>query len=239
MFNRFSFALLFGLSGLLVWQGTIALPVNAQVEQMFHLSGRVTLVRPGPGAPLKDASKVVVWLSPEEAIKPADVRTSSKQYRMVQRNKSFQPALMVVPLGSLIEFPNLDPWFHNVFSLYQGKRFDLGLYEAGTEKKIRFDKPGASYIFCNIHPEMAAVVLTVDSDWYAISDKAGRIAIDNVPRGKYLLHVWYENADERSLDLLARRVEVNRDDDMLLSVSVPVHRNSTEHERPEHNNKYG
>ena len=67
--------------------------------------------------------------------------------------------MLVVPVGSVVAFPNRDPFFHNVFSLFEGKRFDLGLYEAGSTRDVLFDKPGVSYIFCNIHAEMSAVVI--------------------------------------------------------------------------------
>lgn len=101
--------------------------------------------------------------------------------RLVQRNKSFEPHVLVVPVGSVVEFPNQDPFFHNVFSLFEGKRFDLGLYEAGTTRNVVFDKPGISYIFCNIHSEMSAVVIAVGSPYYGISDQRGRVSIPNVP----------------------------------------------------------
>ena len=91
--------------------------------------------------------------------------------RLVQKNKSFEPHILVVPAGSMVEFPNRDPFFHNVFSLFEGKRFDLGLYEAGTSRMVRFDRPGISYIFCNIHPEMSAVVITMATPLYAISNR--------------------------------------------------------------------
>ena len=78
-----------------------------------------------------------------------------------QKNKAFEPHLLVVTIGSNVEFPNDDPWFHNVFSLFNGKRFDLGLYEAGTTRTVHFEREGVSYIFCNIHPEMSAVVVVL------------------------------------------------------------------------------
>jgi hypothetical protein len=153
----------------------------------------------------------------------------------VQHNKMFEPSLLVVPIGSLVDFPNLDPWFHNVFSLYRGKRFDLGLYEAGAHKEIRFDRPGASYIFCNIHPEMAAVILTVDSNFYGISDKSGRISISGVPPGQYSLRVWYENATAKALDALARPVDIESGGGNLPAISVLV----TSQNLANHKNKYG
>ena len=75
----------------------------------------------------------------------------------------FTPHILVVPVGSVVRFPNADPFFHNVFSLFDGKRFDLGLYEAGSTKEVTFSREGLSYIFCNIHPEMSAVVISLST----------------------------------------------------------------------------
>ena len=122
----------------------------------------------------------MVWLVPASGtVKPAFHQTQNP--RLVQRNKSFEPHVLVVPVGSVVAFPNHDPFFHNVFSLFEGKRFDLGLYEAGSTRGVHFDKPGISYIFCNIHPEMSAVVIALDTPYYGISDPRGQVVIANVP----------------------------------------------------------
>ncbi len=205
-------------------------PANAKP---LEVGGEVKLFLASSGAPVKDASRVVVWLTPRGVV-PAHAAVP-QTYRMVQHNKMFEPKLLVVPISSLVDFPNLDPWFHNVFSLYRGKRFDLGLYEAGAHKEIRFDRPGASYIFCNIHPEMAAVIMTVDSDFYGISDKSGQVSIPNVPAGKYLLHVWYENATPEALMALDRSVDIETESANLPAISVPV----TQQTVAGHKNKYG
>jgi hypothetical protein len=113
---------------------------------------------------------------------------------LLQRDKQFSPHLLIVQTGSNVEFPNADPFFHNVFSLFNGKRFDLGLYEPGTSRSVKFDREGASYIFCNIHPEMGAVVLALSTPYYAISGKDGNFVIRGVPPGSYRLQVWSEQA---------------------------------------------
>jgi plastocyanin len=152
----------------------------------------------------------VLWLTPA----PASVSAKTKllpqtRVRLVQKNKSFEPHVLVVPVGSVVAFPNRDPFFHNVFSLFEGKRFDLGLYEAGTGKDVHFDKPGISYIFCNIHPEMSAVVITVDTPYYGISDARGQVVIPKVPMGRYTLRVWYEAALPETLQALAQEVNLS------------------------------
>jgi len=137
---------------------------------------------------------VVVWLSPMQAIDPKQAPAAHPPYRLLQKDKQFHPHLLVVPTGSSVEFPNADPFFHNVFSLFDGKRFDLGLYESGTSRSVKFDREGVSYIFCNIHPEMGAVVLALSTPYYAISGADGTVTIHGVPAGSYRLNVWSENA---------------------------------------------
>ncbi len=141
-----------------------------------------------------DAADVVVWLTPMQP----DPRPASTghpgPFRLAQKDKMFKPHLLVVPRGSSVDFPNEDPFFHNVFSLFNGKRFDLGLYESGTSRAVRFDREGVSYIFCNIHPEMGAVVLALGTPYYAVSTAGGAVGIRDVPPGNYRLHIWSEAA---------------------------------------------
>jgi hypothetical protein len=109
----------------------------------------------------------------------------------------------------MVTFPNRDPFFHNVFSLFEGRRFDLGLYEAGNTRDVLFDKAGVSYIFCNIHPEMSAVVIALDTPYYGISDPRGEVVIPDVPVGRYTLQVWYETALPETLKSMVRDITVS------------------------------
>jgi plastocyanin len=107
-----------------------------------------------------------------------------------QRNLSFDPHILVVRVGTTVDFPNNDRVFHNVFSFRDGKRFDLGMYPVGTLRRVTFDKPGLSRIFCNIHPNMAAYVMAVDSPYFALSDRSGSFAIGSVISRTYTYHAW-------------------------------------------------
>ncbi|MGA8272681.1 MAG: hypothetical protein WB919_14065, partial [Candidatus Sulfotelmatobacter sp.] len=97
--------------------------------QQVQLEGKVQLTR--SGHVLKNASQLVVWLTPlgSTPAAPPPTQLPSQVPQLVQKDKSFQPSLLVIPAGGKVEFPNRDPFFHNVFSLFDGKRFDLGLYE--------------------------------------------------------------------------------------------------------------
>jgi plastocyanin len=173
-----------------------------------------------------------MWLTPASPISAVAAPTNGLQ--LVQKNKSFEPHLLVVPVGSVVQFPNRDPFFHNVFSLFEGKRFDLGLYEAGSTRNVHFDKPGVSFIFCNIHSEMSAVVIALSTPYYAVSDAHGRIVIPHVPDGKYHLHIWYETALPEELNALTRDVVISEKTAALGAMSLKLA------DLPKtHANKYG
>lgn len=202
----------------MIFVGTISLPgaglalqaqgVDVSAKIILHPSDKTRETKhKGPA----NAGKVVIWLTP---LQPATARPSPAHqttYRLVQKNKQFSPHLLVVPTGTSVEFPNEDPFFHNVFSLFNGKRFDLGLYESGTSRSVRFDREGVSYIFCNIHPEMGAVVLSLSTPYYGISTGSGSVIIHNVPPGSYRLNAWSEDAQPANPADVQRTVQVATD----------------------------
>ena len=112
-----------------------------------------------------------------------------------------------------------------MFSLFEGKRFDLGLYEAGTTRVVRFDRVGVSYIFCNIHPGMSAVVVALKTPYYGVSNAQGKIVIEHVPPGRYTMQVWADRASLGYLRKLNREVAIS-DSDQSLGV-VPNRRRRT------------
>ena len=137
---------------------------------------------------------VVVWLDAPHATPTPDQR----RVVLDQRNLSFNPLVLVVRVGTVVEFPNNDRVFHNVFSFHEGKRFDLGIYPVGTLKRVTFDQAGLSRIFCNIHPNMAAYVMVVDTPFFAVSDAAGEFMVAAVPAGRYPYHAWRPGAAQLS-----------------------------------------
>src|SRR5262249_28504787 len=200
--------------------------VTAQVELRDRANARVP-----------NASEAVVWLSYFQGAETEAGKTLAHprdRLRLAQHNKSFEPHLLVVPVGSVVEFPNRDPFFHNVFSLFEGKRFDLGLYEAGTTRDVFFDRPGVSYIFCNIHSEMSAVVIALETPYYGVSTPLGEILIPSVPPGRYILHLWHQSASPETLNGLTREVVVSQS-----ATSLGVIRLAQTMLAPAHKNKYG
>jgi len=208
----------------------LAVVVCAPAQQV--LRGHVQLTR--NGHPMTNASKAVIWLTPIGATVEPPRQESSQIPQLVQKNKSFQPSLLVIPVGGKVEFPNHDPFFHNVFSLFEGKRFDLGLYESGTTRFVQFDKPGVSFIFCNIHEQMSAVVITLATPYYAISDARGDVTIPNVPPGRYVLQVFHSSVAPDALRAMNREVTIAPGDTSLGTFTL------TETDLTvAHKNKYG
>jgi plastocyanin len=140
----------------------------------------------------RPSSDTVVWLDAPNVPAPS----APPRALLDQRNLSFSPRVLVVRAGTLVDFPNNDRVFHNVFSFRDGKRFDLGLYPVGTMRRVAFDRPGLSRVFCNIHPNMAAYILTVDSPYFARSDDGGTFTIAGVPAGSHKYHAWRPGAAE-------------------------------------------
>jgi hypothetical protein len=179
-------------------------------------------------------TSAVLWLKPLPGTPPAPF-PPVREYTLLQKNRMFKPHLLVIPVGSVVQFPNRDPFFHNVFSLFDGKRFDLGLYEAGSTKSVSFSREGVSYIFCNIHPEMSAVILTLSTSLYAIADVHGAFQIDNVPTGDYEMHIWIEGVPQPDLNRMTHRVHLVSGSSDLGAVQVPSLLTTSE----PHTNMYG
>ena len=180
------------------------------------------------------SANVVVWLTPLQKMQPLP-EVHKQVYTLAQKNKQFSPHILVVPTGSSVNFPNLDPFFHNVFSLFDGKRFDLGLYEAHTRRVVQFDREGVSYIFCNIHPEMGAVVVSLSTPYFGVSTPDGVVVLHNVLPGSYRLNVWAENVGRDLLNTLSRTVEITEHDNQLGTLELQTSGDIMNH----HENKFG
>jgi len=189
----------------------------------------------GQGHDGVDSGNVVVWLSPPQPGEVFPIMKPQASYVLTQKNRQFNPHLLVVPTGSSVEFPNLDPFFHNVFSLFNGKRFDLGLYEANSHRSVRFDREGVSYIFCNIHPEMGAVIVSMSTPYYAVSTADGTVSIHNVPAGSYRMKLWAENVPVGQLAAAERTVEIGSGHAQLGTIRLDARGDIMK----QHKNKFG
>ena len=158
-------------------------PLAAQV------SGRVSVTDAG-GRPAQDLGDAVIWIEgrgPRGTATRVDVSLDTRQFR---------PRVSVVQAGSTVNFQNLDPFNHNVFSLSTPNDFDLGLYGRGEAHERRFTRPGLVRLYCNIHPRMTGFVIVRDNGWFTQPGADGSFTIANVPPGSYTLKVWHERAPE-------------------------------------------
>ena len=153
--------------------------------------GVADLGSPGPRE-MPDTRRAVVYLetAPAAALEARDPGRA----RMDQRNETFLPHVLAVDAGTLVDFPNNDSTYHNVFSLSKTRKFDLGRYARGKSRSVRFDRPGIVRVFCEIHSHMSAFVLVFSHPFYSTTDTDGRYRIDNIPTGSYTVSAWYEGA---------------------------------------------
>jgi plastocyanin len=139
-----------------------------------------------------DTRRAVVYL--ETAPAGAFDGREPRRARMDQRNETFLPHVLAVDAGTVVDFPNNDSTYHNVFSLSKPKRFDLGRYAKGKSRAVRFDRPGIVRVFCDIHSHMSAFVLVFSHPYYASTEADWRYRIDNIPPGTYTVSAWHEGA---------------------------------------------
>ena len=159
-----------------------ALPALAQ-GKTGSVRGKITIEKKGKAQ--KNHANVVVEIKDVDDRRPAKVKAKIRQ-----RNKQFSPELTVVTKNSVVEFPNDDKVFHNVFSLSRAARFDLGLYKSGTSKSVKLRREGEVTVYCNIHPEMVSKIKVVDTSYYAVTSKDGSFRIDDIPPGTYPITTW-------------------------------------------------
>lgn len=157
--------------------GAVVLLLFAASARADVLSGTVTTtVRAG-----MPAAQAVVYAEPLSGVAPP---SQSPPVSISQRNKSFTPRVVGVPVGSVVQFPNDDQIFHNVFSLTPGHAFDLGLYRAGQSKSRAMTSPGLVRIFCNIHPQMTALLVAAPTPWITTAATDGSWRLE-LPAGRY------------------------------------------------------
>jgi len=209
-----------------------ASPTQNRVEANGGVELRLRLAWPHPQTHL--ATPAVAWLEPLAGT-PSAPFVSNERYTLLQKNRTFVPHLLVVPVGSVVAFPNADPFFHNVFSLFDGKRFDLGLYEAGSSKSVSFSREGVSYIFCNIHPEMSAVVLSLSTSLYAVANGKDAFSLSGLAPGDYKLHLWIEGVPPAVLASLTQQIHLGTNTVDLGPIAVPA----TDAKTQTHTNKFG
>jgi len=158
------------------------------------ISGTVELTEKG-GRKATDLSDVIVYVEGAR-LKPRPTTTT-----VTMKGKAFTPRVVVVPVGGTVQFPNEDPIFHNAFSVSGDNRFDMELYKRPKVGSFTFQHPGIVKVYCNIHPQMSAVIVVRDNPLFARAAADGRFTIENVPAGRYALRAWNERAGEAAQEV--------------------------------------
>jgi plastocyanin len=184
---------------------------QARAPEGVPVSGRVTILEK-PGTVATDVGSTVIYLEPATPSKGAAGPTDVE---IAMQSKQFVPRVRVVTAGSRVNFPNQDPFRHNVFSNAPGGTFDLGLYQRGSSRATAFRRAGVYPIFCNIHSRMSAFIVTVATPHYTQAQADGAWMIADVPPGRYMLHVWHERAPEQRREIVVASEAVTGIDEQL------------------------
>jgi plastocyanin len=181
---------------------TVFFVLLAAFVQAHEVSGKVQVTLKGD-KPKTDLSSVIVYLSnPQEAIKISPTLLN-KQYTMGMKNKQITPRALVIPVGVSVDFPNLDPIFHNLFSVSAPNEFDLGLYKGGASKQQKFDAPGIVRVFCNVHPQMVASIIVSDTPYFTVASRDGAFSLGDVDNGTFTLNAYSEEGQT------SQKIEMN------------------------------
>jgi plastocyanin len=205
--------------------------VQGQPESTGRVVGHVTLTSRMRGVPIgtnayaprgvpvqaaptsPEMRSVVLYLKGVRS--PGPLTPMRAQIR--QEDESFSPRVIAVTRGSTVDFPNFDPYFHNVFSLSGAATFDLGRYPDGQSRSRQFTKSGIVKVYCHIHSQMSATILVLDHPYFTTADHEGHFAIANVPPGDYTLVGWHERVGE-----LSSRISVVAGETTTAEVSLPI-----------------
>jgi plastocyanin len=167
--------------------------IRGRVE--FRTAAALPTQRPNPINPATgvrrlevEAPQAVLYLA--SAPRGAFEQSDTSRVRLDQRNETFVPHVLAITTGTVVDFPNSDSIYHNVFSLSKAARFDLGRYAAGRSRSIRFDRPGIVRVFCDIHSHMNAFILVFSHPFFSPIDDEGRYRIDGIPPGSYSVEAW-------------------------------------------------
>jgi plastocyanin len=190
-------------------KGTVRIESQIQPKSLaFNLYARRG--RPpaatNPQTPVNELENIVLYLEPQPRNSYRSIGIaqpefenphSAKSPSIQQVNETFVPHVLPITAGTVVNFPNGDPFFHNVFSLSSAKSFDLGRYPKSQVRSIRFERPGIVKVFCHIHSHMSAVILVFDHPYFCVPDSSGRFSMRPVPPGIYTLVAWHERLKPR------------------------------------------
>ena len=198
-------------------------PAGGRISGMVQVGARGTAaLRPGaypsrrvtkPAPTISEIANVIVFV----ADAPVDAALTGGRATIGQRDEAFSPRVLAIGRNSVVEFPNFDPFFHDVFSLSRAATFDLGRYPQGQTRERRFTKPGIVKVFCNIHSDMSATLMVFDHRLFATPGPDGSFTIDDVPAGTWKLNAWHER-----IGTTPKTVQVVAGETARVEFSLPV-----------------
>lgn len=219
------------ISGTIVIKKKLTRPSVTAPVSVYQRGATVKLAQDQEQDPVAyERSRVVIYL--EGAI-PSAGTTTPGTAEIQQIDRHFLPDLVVVPAGSTVSFPNMDPIFHNIYSLSRAKSFDLGAYDKGQTRRVSFPHPGIVDVYCHLHPNMAATVVVTPNRYYARSDRAGHYQIDDVPAGHYTLVAWHKSAG-----FFRKSVEVAVGEKTTADFFIPLDVDSTQEALRDHEREH-
>lgn len=181
----------------------------------YYLRG-IALAADAPSKePVDEMGRTAVYLEGPAAIPP--VPPPPVKRTLTQKNRRFDPEMMIVPAGSTVSFPNGDPIFHNVFSLSSASQFDLGNYPAGETRLVKLDKAGVVQVYCHLHSEMNAAIVVTPTGWYAKPTADGGFDFMDLPAGDYTVVAWHKSAG-----FFRKRIRVPEAGAVDVSMTIPI-----------------
>jgi plastocyanin len=193
-------------------EGTVTLTVARGTPLSTSVYGRRG-VAPKPAAAGPETRNVVVYLTGLQPLR----RLSPIRATIAQHEERFVPAVTAIPAGSTVNFPNDDPFYHNVFSLSRAAAFDLGRYPPGDSRTFPFPKPGIVKVFCHLHSQMTALIMVFDHPWFTMPAESGAFTIGSIPPGDHTIVAWHDRIGERR-----ERVRVRAGSSTHVSFTLPV-----------------
>jgi plastocyanin len=189
----------------------ISMPIPTAPPSAAYGSRRVS----APPAPASELPNVIVFL--KDPPKPAAV--APMRASILQQNETFIPRVVAITTGSIVDFPNGDPFFHDVFSLSRAGSFDLGSYPKGKSKSEKFSRPGLIKVYCHLHSHMTASIMVFDHPYFTTPSADGTFALDDVPPGTYTVSAWHERIGDSTQQVT---IETGRTAELQFSLPIPA-----------------
>jgi plastocyanin len=201
--------------------------LNFALAHAHQVNGTVQILLKGDKKK-QDVSSVIVYLEQADGSAKNAGGNGKREFEMATKNKQFQPRSLAVPVGAVVSFPNMDPIYHNLFSVSSPNQFDLGLYKGGESKKRSFDSPGIVRVFCNVHPQMTATIIVSNTPYFTSADKNGNYSLANIPSGIFLVKAFSEEGQA------VEKIEIKDQ-----PLTVPLTIDARNFKKLPHKNKFG